>query len=239
MEHLVKNGYNMISSEYYDEKHITSRNFDYATDAFFRENLLKFKKYLQTNRLCLEVGAGRGNTERYLRIGYDKIILSDINQRMLSHAPDEYLLKVITNAKETPFFSGSFQLITAFLFDPFNTIEFYKEISRILKPGGFFIGTLPHCKWGRTLRSEINIDIDKTQFILKDGTVLQTDSFLSDFDELKQYHRKNNLEVVEYCDIFLPPNTEKISDHILIPAKKLSLTPFQLPLIQFIISKKV
>ncbi len=234
---LVVGDYDLIASEYYTDKHITSKNFDEATRYYFEDKSVDFLKKNKI-KLCLEIGAGRGNTSRYLNIPSNKIILSDISHLMLNNSLDSScLLKLKTDGRNTPFMNNTFDLVTAFLFDPYNDESLFIEVSRILKIGGIFIGTLPHYIWGETLRNEIGIDFDKTQFELTTGEIVETNSFLSTSSELINKIQKD-FSLIKIEDIFMPKQITNISTSILKPAKKLNVSPYEIPIVQLIIIKK-
>ncbi|MGC3977808.1 MAG: class I SAM-dependent methyltransferase [Paludibacteraceae bacterium] len=235
---FIDSGYDLIASEYYTDKHITSKNFDEATNYYFKNKSFDFLEKNNIN-LCLEIGAGRGSTSRYLNIPSKKIILSDISNLMLGNAPDNScLLKLQTDGRKTPFLNNTFDLITAFLFDPYNDESLFVEISRILKKGGIFIGTLPHYVWGETLRTELGIPFDKTQFELTTGEILQTNSYLSTASELIHIIQ-NNFTLLEIEDIFIPKEITNISESILKPASTMNVSPYEIPVVQIIIIKKI
>jgi SAM-dependent methyltransferase len=234
---LIKNGYDYIANEYYSKKHITSNNFEDTTFDFFSKSDF-IEKIIAGTEICLELGSGKGNTYSYLKIPSSKIVLSDISIPMISNAiSGTYFLKVITDAKATPFLDRSFDLITAFLFDPFNDSGLYNEVYRLLTDKGIFIGTLPHKSWGMTLRNELKIPQNKTHFLLSNGEILETNSVLSDKEDLMN-NLQDRFEIVLIKDLFLPSSIKTISEHIKIPAKCLNISVYNLPIVQLLILKK-
>ena len=76
---MPKSGYDEIASEYYDSKHITSRNFDRATLAALAESPVPVP-----NGLVLEIGAGRGRATEFLRVDASRIVQLDNSDAMFA-----------------------------------------------------------------------------------------------------------------------------------------------------------
>ncbi len=230
----MTNNYSRIAQEYYSDKHITSRNFDIATRDYFKNNSVTIPE----KGLIIEFGAGKGRSNEYCNIDPDRLVQTDISEEMLSLEPrGESFLKVISDACNTPFLDKSFSVATAFLFDPFNVHNFYKELARLLNGGGVFIGTLPHFKWGSTLRQTIKYSQTKTKFLTLKGEFLEFDSYLSTDSQIQKNFKEMDFDVI-IKDIYLPKTVTKISPHIEIPAKELGLSPFEIPILQYIFAKK-
>ncbi len=232
---MKSSSYDSIANEYYDKRHITSRNFDEATSAFCSN----YNFRIPSSGLILEIGCGRGTTSKYCGISYTRIVQTDISARMLMLTPREKcLLKFKSNALKLPFLNSEFSGVTAFLYDPYNKTVLYKEIQRALKPGGVFMGTLPHIKWGMSIRNILGYDINKSRFVTKDGSIIELDSFLMDDNEIENSMEKAGLTVTEMHDLYLPGNTIKVSKDISIPASSLGLSVYSLPIIKLVIAKK-
>lgn len=232
---MKSSSYDLIANEYYDKHHITSRNFDEATSAFCNNYNLR----IPSSGLMLEIGCGRGTTSKYCGISYTRIVQTDISARMLVLTPREKcLFKFKSNALMLPFLDSEFSGVTAFLYDPYNKAVLYKEIQRILKPGGVFIGTLPHYTWGMNLRKIQGCDINISRFVTKEGIIIELDSFLMDDKEIENHVRKARLNVTEMHDLYLPRNIKKVSKDISIPASSIGLSVYSLPIVKLVIAKK-
>src|SRR5712671_1672566 len=72
-------GYDIIANEYYDARHITSRNFDAATRAYLHERSF----LLPSDGFALDLGAGKGRLYEYCGVPAARIIQTDISERML------------------------------------------------------------------------------------------------------------------------------------------------------------
>jgi len=227
--------YDDIADEYYDNRHITSRNFEAATLAFFK----KWKFPISKNGLVLDLGCGCGRTNYYCGIDNDRIVQCDISGKMLNLTPREKCKeKIHGDAMALKFPPHTFAGVVAFLFDPFNKPNVYREISRILSDGGIFIGTLPHYIWGKTLRKIRGYSINKARLVTKDGKIFESDSFLMDDKKIEDCLTQAQLEHIESYDLCLPISEEKISKDILDPAEAIGVSPHELPIVKLIIARK-
>ncbi len=237
---MERHNYEIIADEYYDNSHVTSRNFDIATYQFCK----KREFVLPKEGLAVELGAGKGNANRYTKIEYRRIVQTDISISMLLLKPrEECLLALKCDALKTPFMNNSFSIATAFLYDPYNKPLLYKEIYRILKRNGIFIGTLPHFTWGKTLRKCLGVKQNTTIFKRyrseSEEVTVELDSFLMDDDSLIKFINRSGLEIIELHDVYLPNKVRNISSHINIPAEALNLSPYSIPIVKFIMARKV
>src|SRR2546422_135622 len=108
--------YEPLAAEYYEDRHITSRNFDAATLAFLR----LYPPTLPDKGLVLELGAGRGGSARYLGVRSERIVQCDISPSMLRVIPREACLgRVQADALHLPIRSASVAIVAAFLYDPY------------------------------------------------------------------------------------------------------------------------
>jgi SAM-dependent methyltransferase len=238
---LNKSSYDAIADEYYDSRHITSRNFDDATIEFC--NTAKDKFPIPQKGFVLEVGCGKGSVNRYFNINLDRVVQTDISLKMLKiHPREEPICTIQCNAVGLPFQDSAFAAVFAFLYDPYNVEEFYSEFEKVLTPSGVFIGTLPHFKWGSLLRSGLSIDRNRTQFrrftSMKDKDFVELDSFLVDDDQIRQLLMRAKFKQIEMSDLYLPLHIKTISPHIELPASLLGISPYDLPIVKMIIAKK-
>src|SRR5437764_10900298 len=91
---MPNSGYDRIASEYYDQGHQTSRNFDVAT-----VRALAREPFVRSPGLVLEVGAGRGRASEFLRIDPGQVVQLDSSEPMLELQPREpSLLRVHADA---------------------------------------------------------------------------------------------------------------------------------------------
>lgn len=227
--------YEVIANEYYDERHITSRNFDAATLAFCNN----FEFSIPNKGPILELGAGKGSTGKYCRAPSHRIIQIDVSRTMLLLNPREACVSRINcSAMNLPVSSLSVSAVTAFLYDVYNKQELYFEVSRVLRNEGLFIGTLPHGKWGTALRHALKYDADRARFITEERQIVELDSFLMDDQEIAQVVVRAGLTLKQTYDLFLPTDVERVSRDIMVPASYLGLTAYTIPVVKLVIAQK-
>lgn len=229
--------YDLIADEYYSERHITSRNFDQATKNAF----LQLSLNLPIDGLVLEFGAGRGRSTEYLGISSRRIIQSDSSRKMLL-TPDreECLLRTICEARNTPFLDSEFSVCTAFLCDPFWSVDFLKEAFRVTTDNGYFIATMPSYSWGIPLRNKLGFKPNATTFITVNGDHISVPSILvskpliiSQLENAGFF--KENIQVSSWR---LPGHINSISPHITISADLQRISQYELDIIDVIVARK-
>jgi SAM-dependent methyltransferase len=232
---MTMSSYDEIASEYYLERHITSRNFDAAT----LNSRLLIKRYLPLDGLVLDLGAGRGRAEEYLGIRHSRITEIDLSEKMLHLTPrGKSHDRIQSDALNLPFNSSSFSVVAAFLYDPYNKPALYQEISRVLSPGGVFLGTLPHYEWGKMLRKIRGYEFEVARFVKSTGGYATLSSFLMNDLTLKQELTQAKMEVIMMESLCLPQNIEKISPDIVAPAGLFGLDPKSLPIVKLIVARR-
>lgn len=233
--YMNNSNYESISNEYYNNNHITSRNLDAVTLDFCR----KFDFPIPSYGFVLELGAGNGCTGKYCKIESNRIIQIDISKAMLLLNPrEDCFQKVPCDAFRLPILSSELSAVTAFLYDPYNKLELYKEVCRVLHDGGVFIGTLPHFKFCMPLRRIIGYNKNKTKFLTKDEYLVELDSFLMNDSEIRQIVKRAGFTSLQMYDLYLPPDVQEVSEHILIAASALKVNIYNLPIVKLIIAKK-
>jgi SAM-dependent methyltransferase len=228
--------YDLIAGEYYDPRHITSRNFDAAIEAYMQDWHCPFP----TSGLVLEVGSGRGTVTRYCRLPASRIIQTDVSMAMLSLQPRENArIRIRCDARGLPFHAGVFAGVAAFLFDPYNESSTYEEIARVLAPRGIFVGTLPSHRWGALLRQLRGYSQGRARFRTRNGEFVEVPSLLSSDGELTCRLRAAGLEPEVLVDLRLPPDVAQVSPDIRDPACEAGVTPHQLPIVKLIAARRV
>jgi SAM-dependent methyltransferase len=230
----AKLAYDILAPEYYSDTHVTSRNFDAAT-----REALSVRPYLDLSSLVIEFGAGRGRAGEYLGIDPSLVIQTDISEAMLQIQPRELcLLRVICDARQTPFLDQTFSTALALLFDHYNEQAFFKELYRVLQPGGTFIGTLPSYAWGTALRRSLGIPVNETRFINLNGEVVMAPSILSSDEEIDLRLRKAGFAEVYVRDLCLPENVGSVSPDIVRAAQSAGVGVDRLPILQVVEGRK-
>lgn len=228
--------YEALAREYYSEFHVTSRNFDAAMDAFIDRERHLFR--IPPSGLVLDLGAGRGRASERFKLDPGRVIEADISPAMLGLASHPVLGRVVCDGRRLPFASGSFSSVFAFLYDSFNEVPLYAELSRVSVKGAVFVGTLPHPLWGRTLRRIQGIPEHIARFQLKSGGHIDARSYLSSADQIRARMKAVGFRSVMIMESNLPEGFSEISKDVLIPANALGLEAEELSLIQIIIGEK-
>jgi len=233
----IESSYDKIAKEYYDESHITSRNFDESTKLALKE----INKELPKEGLILEVGAGKGRASEYLSVDSNRIIQLDNCKAMLELTPrEESLIRIHADGLEMPFMDNSFDLVVSFLCDPFLGMEFLSEAFRVLKKDGILLFTTPAYNWGKALRDKIGLEINETRFITKDEKTVKVPSILiksSQVIEMLDYLGFEN-HSIKFIEIKLNENIKTISKDILASAERQDKSPYDIELLNLFYGKK-
>lgn len=228
-------GYDIIADEYYEPRHVTSRNFDAATRAYLREQPFSYPNY----GLALDLGAGKGRLSEYCGIAPTRIVHADVALRMLTLPQRELALgRIAADALTLPFKAGAFTIVAAFLFDPFNERGFFAQVARVMRSGGVFIGTIPHYEWGLALRSGMG-RADEAIFVLKSGQRIARPSILSRPEQLADDLTGVGLHIVKNEALTLPRDATPISPDIEIPARMMGVSVYRIPIVQLVIATRV
>jgi SAM-dependent methyltransferase len=236
---VATDSYDEIADEYYDDRHVTSRNFDKTAAVELAE--LSTRSLIASQGLVLDVGAGRGRTNEFLGIHPERVIQLDTSVKMLEVEPREACLARIWHRAEIlPFLDKSFCCVTAFLCDPFIDRDFVGEAFRVLEHGGFLIGTLPSYEWGVALRPGLHINMASTRFINRQGHSVLLRSKLFTVEQLTDLlthagFPKHAISISARC---LPKEVGTISNDIVVPAATLGKAPHELPILYTFIARR-
>ncbi|WP_414645883.1 class I SAM-dependent methyltransferase [Bradyrhizobium sp. 26S5] len=143
--------YSSVAAEYYDaERHPTCRNFRDASRSLLRDALC----IIPRSGSALEVGAGRALLGELAPKGFDRLILLDKSEEMISYSRgfNQIADLVVGDALSLPFEGNTFSLIVASLADPFNGPRFWNEVRRTLKLGAYCVFTTPSYEWASSFR---------------------------------------------------------------------------------------
>lgn len=225
---MPRSGYDQIANEYYDPRHITSRNFDNATKCALDE--VPFP--INAGRI-LEIGAGRGRVVEFFGVNPSNVVQLD-NCAAMFKLPgrEKCSLMVLADACHIPLVSQQFSIVVGFLIDPFIGLKCLAEAYRMLKPDGKFLFTVPTQRWGNSLRSSLNLDVMTTRFKFI-GTE-QTIVLPSNLHSPVQLHQM--LQIVGFRDIqildhMLGKDEQSISPDILSVSNELEVNVTELPII--------
>lgn len=233
MNHI--SGYGELADEYYEPRHVTSRNFEAATLNWTSVNGCP----IPDSGFVLDIGSGRGSAATFCQVQPTRIIQGDIAMPMLALSPRPPSMgRVVCDAKLLPFASGSFTAVTAFLFDPFNSAPFLSESFRVLAHEGVFLGTLPHRHWGTALRRLRGAPPDVARFFTRSGKHVDKPSYLLNESELRLSLAANGYRVVELHVLTLPRTEATVSPDISDPARADGVSPYELPILQLVVARK-
>ena len=168
----------------------------FKNDEYWREHINKkleediwideYKKYFENGGLCLDLGCGVGQfSKRLIEYGYDVISadISDIALKKVSEFNEH--VKKVDMREELPFADNSLDLIFANLsihyFSDEETKKLMKEIKRILKNGGLFIGSVNGIQ-GYDKIKDTAVELEKHYWFNKNKYVR-----LFDKDDLENY----------------------------------------------------
>ena len=188
--------YELVAREYYDsDRHPTCANFREASRIIFRRWLTLVPNH---SGVC-EVGAGKSllaelfaETKRNL----SELTLVDESQTMLRYSDEWKDLGVrfhVASVFALPFATESFDVVASCLGDPYNSISFWVEVRRILKPNGICLFTTPSWEWAKTFREIADPkSIHSSVFELADGSEVSLPSHI--------YPEEEQIRLVESAD---------------------------------------
>jgi len=211
---LKLDSYNSVASEYYDaDAHPTCRNFRDASRFILREALLK----LPREGWAVEVGAGDSLTGELGQGAFEKLILFDKSEAMLSHSRrfQSFADLVIGDALALPFSDRSISLIVASLADPFNVSQFWNEVHRTLKVGAYCIFTTPSHEWASSFRQKSTCEHEgAARFQLRSGEHVYLPSLVQPEGSQIEMIRRTGLSLITTnsitADAIPQPHSPKI-----------------------------
>ena len=228
---MPQSGYERIASEYYDDRHKTSRNFDRAT-----RSALANQNSIAPEGMLLEVGAGRGRSGEFLGISSSRVVQLDNSPAMLSLTHREpCLLRLCADACNIPLVSSQFHAIAGFLVDPFFGLDSLAEAYRMLVDDGRLLLTLPTRQWGEPLRQRLNIGVMTTRFkTIHSEEIVVLPSLLHSRQRIEEMLQITGFRSIVIRDICLPPDETNISSDITSVCSEMQISPYELPIIHLI-----
>ncbi|ACF01507.1 Methyltransferase type 11 [Rhodopseudomonas palustris TIE-1] len=188
--------YSRVASEYYDAQlHPTCRNFRDASKSFLRKALAGVAR----GGWMVEVGAGDSLVCELGHTAFGKLVLLDKSDSMLSYSAKYRHLAslVVGDALALPFLNNSISVMVASLADPFNVPEFWSEVRRALRVGGWCIFTSPSYEWARSFRLESTDELQGAAlFQLRSGERVHLPSLVWPEDAQVEMIRRAGLTVV-------------------------------------------
>lgn len=156
----------------------------------FESNLtfLKKSKIIKRDMSILEIGSGTGAlVNQLLSEGYN-IKGTEINPNYISFAKDMFGIDLLAKKDLSSFADNSFDVVLSFdVFEHIpNTDEHLREVSRVLKEGGYYLLATPN------KLTNIPFEIIKEKSFTK---YKEYHPSLHTFQEIKKRFKKNNFEI--------------------------------------------
>jgi SAM-dependent methyltransferase len=233
-----KNVWDVLAAEYYSSRHKTSRNFD----AIIRFYLPKLVPKLYSKGLYLDLGGGKGKLQEIYPNLRLKVVIGDFSVPMLkaNHVKFKGAFAVQMDAFNIPFAENTFDAVFSLLGDHYALKRAFYEAHRVLKPNGFFLLTLPAKIWRQSITTSVGIKENETVFILSNGVQRKVPSFLYSPSELTHVLMDAGFKLVRSDDWNSCSLVEKsnFSDHVIIAARNLGISPEEVPLITWALAWK-
>jgi len=169
--------YDDIAEEYYDSsRHPTCANFREISKNFLTENIL----YLIESAIIFDIGAGNSivaEIKSEIKSISARVVISDKSRNMINNSRSlhAYIDAVcICDAQKdlsamVDYF-GKCDLAICNLGDPYNTKNFWLQLSRIVKDQGNVIFTTPSYEWSQSFRANHqNGNLVSAEFATKNG----------------------------------------------------------------------
>jgi len=141
-----KNNYDNIDPKDYETRHKKNQKERYLYDHWEPLFIAAIDKYSK-NLVVLDLGCGPGNYAFLMSKLAKKVFAIDSSKRMIDYAKGKYpgIDLIFADATNTPLQSNSIDTIFSFgLFEFVDRKKLMKEISRILRPGGKVVISVPN-----------------------------------------------------------------------------------------------
>jgi SAM-dependent methyltransferase len=173
--------YEDVAAEYYDPlRHPTCANFSELSNVFL---VPRIRKYASASTRILEVGAGRSivaPTQRAHGLSVAGLTLLDQSAGMLEHSREWAgcgARLLVGDACRTELPQADFSMIVSALGDPYNDPAFWREVARLLEPGGVCLFTTPAPEWATRFRPPEAQS--HAEFVIADGRTVLVPSKIS------------------------------------------------------------
>jgi SAM-dependent methyltransferase len=208
-------GYELLAHEYYDPiLHPTSANFRAASESLLRSCLPE-----TSQRNVLDAGAGRSLVAELMLQEHQTLqdlVALDSSPHMLSFSNgfrSRGIGLLLGDCRRMPLSDESFDIVVSILGDPYNGREFWREVRRVLEPGGVAIFTTPAYDWAVAFRSATALDV--AEFVLVDDTQLQTPSFVYPNRRQRELIEAEGLLIKEVLEVPIAAASEPHSPKLL------------------------
>jgi len=209
--------YSFVAGEYYNPAlHPTCANFDNLSRRFLEPEI---GNAITGALSVLEVGAGRSIVAPTLEktgVALNLVLLDSSKEMLASSFRWAHLAKLmVADSRSTGLPSESVDLVVSSLGDPYNTADFWQEVSRLLKSGGCCLFTTPAPEWALHFRTSNHLN--EAEFVLADSTVVNVPSFVPSPEEQERLFANAGLCVEESKDFSVDDLAEPISEKLKLP----------------------
>jgi SAM-dependent methyltransferase len=209
--------YGQVASEYYDARqHPTCANFRLAS----RLLLDRLVPDVPPGQCC-EVGAGDSLLADLIwrrQRNLDGLLITDAVPTMLDHSrrwERHGATLAVATASRLPVSDSSLALLVASLADPYDDDSLWREVARVLAPGGRCVLTTPSATWAHRFRAQ-GPRLDAAEFELGDGTSVYLPSLVRSPSEERLMIERHGLAVVEEAAASLGDLEGPISKKLLV-----------------------
>ncbi len=158
-----------------------------------------------THRKVLDIGCGSGRLSRAILERLNEVWGLELNAEAAAHARDRGVRVVEADLeKGLPFLESSFDVVHAghVLENVYDTSLFFSEVRRVLRPGGFFLFSVPNLN-----SLENRLRILRGQYLASAGACLE-DAHGGrirwfNLEKLRELCRLGGLRITQ-CDAFAP-----------------------------------
>lgn len=188
--------YEQVAAEYYDPAlHPTCHNLRVGSEVGLQE---VFESLEPCAVPYLELGAG-ASLAGHAVFSSAVVVCVDLNSAMLAHSTAGYL--AVADAFQLPTRSAVFEGVFGSLIDPFNVPELYAEIRRVLRPGGWFVFSVPDVTWVRHNQAAEALPPHSAGITLLTGETVIVPSYVWSYAEQEHHLREAGFSDVSRIDV--------------------------------------
>lgn len=181
MTSLDEGLYDAVAEEYYDPKlHPTCFNFNRLSRAFIAKHLIAHCG----GRRVLEVGCGESSVAPLMVAAaqpLELLTVSDRSAAMLSHSERwraDGVEFIVGDAERLAQWAKAAECVVSGLGDPYNTPNFWRQVTDFLPPSGVVIFTLPSFEWAARFRGKHPSALCFAEFLTRSGARVSMPSYV-------------------------------------------------------------
>lgn len=240
LERESQTAYRLIAGEYYKERHMTCRAFDFLDQRILDAYQQRYG-LVKGGKQYLEVGGGAATLLRRVLPADSSLAVGDLCTEMAQHSvplPGNMAYEHFS-AFNLPYEENRFDGVFAFLADSYNAPRFYKEAWRVLRGGGFLLMTCPTRLWAKTLREDDD-SLHYARFATLEGRTVFIPSITWSREDYLQLLECAGFSMLAYEEFCLPSEypSSHIPDTIRVPAERLGIAVSRMPLVTALLAQK-